>query len=253
VTEEKKSQQPNGDSSEMRSEHSVLQCLKCSLFTLVQERKDWYVCRNPSCGAFGSSPESLVKLVFPEKISDNKNSVLQENIMGQTLSPESNTTDAGVPIKPKPSEPMHKFIPSSDEQRLILVLFNTSQCSWCNKFYTQPFLCVYGTLHSNCFFFERLSDNDRNTKVEDARWWWRAIEMVRQVEEHGVLARCRKCGALNPNPEQYACWCGCGENSLTCPNCLGRIILKYDISGDFWKCPKASDSRKYKFWGKPSH
>jgi hypothetical protein len=251
--EEKPSERPKADLPEMKLEHSVLQCLKCSLFTLVQERKDWYVCRNPNCRAFGSSPESLVKLVFPEKIPGNKNSALKENIKGQTLRPESNTIDTGVPIKPKPSEPMHKFKPSSDEQRLIIMLFNTSQCSWCNKFYTQPFVCVHGTLHSNCFFFEKLSDNDRKTKVEDARWWWRAIEMVRQVEEHGVLARCRRCGALNPNPEGHICWQHSGENSLTCPHCLGHIILTYDISGDFWKCPNSKHGGKYTSFSEPSY
>jgi predicted RNA-binding Zn-ribbon protein involved in translation (DUF1610 family) len=76
---------------------------------------------------------------------------------------------------------------------------------------------------------------------------------VQQVQSTGVIARCKKCGALNPNPEGHICWHQCGENSLTCPRCPGEIILRYNISGDFWKCPKAGHSGQYTFFIKPSH
>ena len=163
--------------------------------------------------------------------------------------PNNSIKDADVLTEPKPLEPSVKHMSMSEEQKRILELFNTSQCSWCKKFYNQPFVCVHGTLHSNCFFFERLSEEDRKIKVADEKWWWRTIERVQQVESSGVLARCRRCGALNPNPEGHTCWHQCGENSITCPRYPGEIILRYNISGDFWKCPNAGHSGKYFFIG----
>jgi hypothetical protein len=39
------------------SEHNVLRCRICGRITLVQERKDWYVCI--CCKAWGITPESV--------------------------------------------------------------------------------------------------------------------------------------------------------------------------------------------------
>lgn len=113
-------------------------------------------------------------------------------------------------------------------QEQALRLFNTCQCSWCKLFYTQPFLCVPGTLHSNCSFFKELSEKERKEAQEEKRnwsWSWRASDMILRVQDHGVLKKCRICGSLNPNPDKYICW-KCGKDSL----------IRYDIynySSDF--------------------
>ena len=109
-----------------------------------------------------------------------------------------------------------------------LTLFNTCQCSWCKLFYTQPFLCVPGTLHSNCSFFKALSDQEKQVTQSEKRnwsWSWRAIDMVLRVQDHGVLKRCWFCRSLNPNPDKYVCW-KCGKDSLS-----GYNI--YKTSSDF--------------------
>ena len=124
-------------------------------------------------------------------------------------------------------------------QERALKLFNTCQCSWCKLFYTQPFLCVPGTLHSNCSFFKALSEQERQEiQIEKRNWsWsWRAIDMILRVQDHGVLKKCWICGSLNPNPDKYVCW-KCGDDSLS------RYDI-YNISGDFDVVKEKSEGNK---------
>jgi len=128
----------------------------------------------------------------------------------------------------------------------VLILFDTSQCSWCKLFYTKPFLCVKGSLHSNCFSFKELSKTERvDIQIGVKEWVWRAYEMVLRVEDQGVLSRCRKCGVLNPNPDKYVCW-QCGED-LCCPEHKTSVLKYdiYDISGDYWKCRDSACRKKF--------
>jgi ribosomal protein L37AE/L43A len=130
-----------------------------------------------------------------------------------------------------------------ERQRRYMSLFQTTQCSWCRKFYTQPFLCPFPLLHSNCVPFDRLTDKERDVFLKDDTWWWRMQDMIVRVEEKGVLSRCRKCRYLNPNPEKDVCW-NCG-GTLTCPK-HPKITLRYDIDGDYWQCRLAACNKKYK-------
>ena len=135
------------------------------------------------------------------------------------------------------------------QQQWLLALFQTSQCSWCRKFYTnEPFLCPCGQLQSNCASFDKLSE------IEG--WWWREykvqdympriVDMIRQVENKGIMAKCRdsKCGALNPNPNQQKATCWKCNKSLCCPQ-HPSLILRYKIEGDYWECPLASHNQKF--------
>jgi len=71
-------------------------------------------------------------------------------------------------------------------------------------------------------------------------------DMLQQVQDKGIMAKCREreCGALNPNPKKNVCWC-CGQNALSCPRCQQSPILRYNIEGDFWKCPSAGCGKKF--------
>ena len=131
-----------------------------------------------------------------------------------------------------------------ERQRKYMNLFQTTQCSWCRKFYTQPFLCPFPLLHSNCVPFERLTEKEREAFLRDEKWWWRMQDMIVCVEEKGVLTRCRKrdCLHLNPNPRENVCW-RCG-GTLTCPE-HHEVLLRYDIDEDYWRCRLASHSTKY--------
>jgi hypothetical protein len=118
-------------------------------------------------------------------------------------------------------------------QERALKLFNTCQCSWCRLFYTQPFLCVPGTLHSNCSFFKPLSEQERLTLQTEKRnwsWSWRASDMILRVQDHGVIKRCWFCGSLNPNPDKYVCW-KCGKDSLNSYN-IHKIYSDFDIPSE---------------------
>lgn len=134
-----------------------------------------------------------------------------------------------------------------ERQRHYMSLFQTTQCSWCKKFYTQPFLCPFPLLHSNCVAFVKLTEKERDELLRDDKWWWRMQDMIERVEEKGVLTRCRKssCLCLNPNPSirKDVCW-NCGE-PLTCPK-HPEVLLRYDIDGDYWRCRLQSHSRKYR-------
>ena len=129
----------------------------------------------------------------------------------------------------------------------VLTLFQTSQCSWCRKFYTnEGFLCPFGRLQSNCAAFDELS------KAE--AWFWREArqellgprisEMMGQVTNKGTLSKCRylECGVLNPNPQKDACW-KCGR-TLSCPRHPG-LILRYSIEADIWRCPDTAHGQVF--------
>jgi len=128
--------------------------------------------------------------------------------------------------------------------RNILRVFQTSQCSWCRRFYTQPFLCPYRRLQSGCISFDRLDSEERGHLLGDEKWWWRMADMIHQVEEIDIMARCRDCGALNPNPQKITCW-QCGRHTLSCPRCRESPILRYYLKDDYWKCPSAGCSKKF--------
>jgi len=68
--------------------------------------------------------------------------------------------------------------------------------------------------------------------------------MIQQVHQRGIMAKCRECGALNPNPQKVTCW-QCNRNTLSCPRCREAPILRYDIDRDFWECPNAGCGKKF--------
>lgn len=124
-----------------------------------------------------------------------------------------------------------------------LRIFQTTQCSHCSRFYTQPFLCPDRRMRSSCVSFNKLNEEERRLFLGDKKWWWRITDMLQQVQEKGIMAKCRKCGALNPNPQQTTCW-QCKENNLCCPHCREAPYLRYSIEDDFWKCPSAGCGKK---------
>lgn len=132
--------------------------------------------------------------------------------------------------------------------RKAVTMFQTTHCSWCRKFYTQPFLCPHRRLQSSCVSFDRLAEEERRSLLGDEKWWWRMADMLQWVQERGIMAKCRErgCFALNPNPQKSTCW-QCGKDSLRCPGCKEAPILRYDIEKDFWKCPNAAHSKKYRY------
>ena len=70
--------------------------------------------------------------------------------------------------------------------------------------------------------------------------------MLRQVEEKGILARCRACFALNPNPQKQLCW-QCSKDTLRCPRCRESPFLRYEIELGIWKCPNAACGKKFTY------
>lgn len=126
----------------------------------------------------------------------------------------------------------------SGRYRVRLTAFQSMQCSWCRRFFTQPFLCPDRKLHSSCFFFDRLSDEERDNFLDDEKWWWRIVDLVRWTENNGVIKKCVQCGALNPNPEKLTCW-RCGHNIYDrCSNC-GLPTLYFDLDINLWRCSNA--------------
>jgi curved DNA-binding protein CbpA len=122
------------------------------------------------------------------------------------------------------------------QYRVRLAAFQSMQCSWCRRFFTQPFLCPYRLqLHSSCFFFEKLSEEERDKFLDDKNWWWRIVDSVRQTENNGVIKKCVQCGALNPNPDKLTCW-RCGHNIYDrCPSCK-LPTLYFDLDTTCWRC-----------------
>jgi curved DNA-binding protein CbpA len=131
-----------------------------------------------------------------------------------------------------------------ERQRKYMRLFQTTQCSYCKKFYTQPFLCPNDLLESNCLFFEKLDERKREAFLRDEMWWWRMQDMIMRADEKGILTRCRKCLYLNPNPQKRTCW-HCGEDTLECPAC--KTLLHYDIELNHWKCIRQGCNKTYKY------
>jgi len=133
-----------------------------------------------------------------------------------------------------------------ESQRQAVRLFTTTQCSWCREFYTQPFLCPYGKLRSNCFAFKQVDEEERRGLLSDENWWWRMKDMIWLVQERGIMTKCRErgCFALNPNPQKTKCW-QCGSDSLRCPTCATLLI--YNIENDIWKCMRADCSKKFAY------
>jgi ribosomal protein L37AE/L43A len=132
-----------------------------------------------------------------------------------------------------------------EKLREAVKLFQTIQCSWCSNFYTnEPFLCPSRRLQSSCLYIKKLTANERKKLLGEDKWWWRMVDMVQQVQDKGILGRCRDCGALNPNPQKYVCW-QCGESALCCPSCQESPVLRYDIQKDLWKCPSAGCGKTF--------
>jgi len=123
-------------------------------------------------------------------------------------------------------------------------LFAQTECSWCRKFYTQPFLCPHGRLQSSCISRDNLNEEQRDSFLSERKWHFRIAEMLRQVREYGIMAKCRAraCGALNPNPQNLVCW-RCKRDTICCPR--DGLVLRYDIEGKFWKCTNAGCPTTY--------
>jgi curved DNA-binding protein CbpA len=132
-------------------------------------------------------------------------------------------------------EPKAKPGAKSSSAPLTVVLFNSTQCSWCKKFYTEkPCLCPFNRLESSCLYFDELGVVERDILLHDKKWWSPMENMLRQVQNKGKMSRCRKCWALNPNPRVDVCW-QCHE-SLCCPK-HRHLKLDYNIETMSWSCP----------------
>lgn len=144
------------------------------------------------------------------------------------------TASRTVPTKEAEAKPRAK--PSN--MPLTVVLFYSTQCSWCKKFYTEkPCLCPFNRLESSCLYFDELGVVERDILLHDKKWWFRMENMLRQVQNKGKMSRCRKCWALNPNPRVDVCW-QCHE-SLCCPK-HRHLKLDYNIGTMSWSCPDTS-------------
>ena len=138
-----------------------------------------------------------------------------------------------------------------ERQKKYMKFFHTTQCSWCQEFYTnEPFRCFYGKLQSNCDKFKKLNERDREIFAGDKKWWWRMYDMLVRVEEKGILTRCRNCFALNPNPQKRVCWKmeekDCVPDSLLCPDCHEGYLI-YNINTNKKKCMKQGCKPKNRF------
>lgn len=123
---------------------------------------------------------------------------------------------------------------SYTERTLTIILFRSTQCFQCKKFYTTPFLCPFKYPQSNCGVVSPLSDGERDKFLLDPKWTSIMEDQMRHLQRDAVIARCRKCKELNINPIHQYCW-NCGE-SLTCPSCHGGAALTYDIGKNILKC-----------------
>ena len=73
--------------------------------------------------------------------------------------------------------------------------------------------------------------------------------MLEVVGEKGIIAKCRYCFALNPNPQKVECW-QCGRDGLRCPKCDAKPYLRYSIETNRWKCPNAACSKSFAYVAK---
>ncbi len=122
-------------------------------------------------------------------------------------------------------------------------VFKKTQCSWCRLFFTQPFRCPYRKLHSSCFFFERLGDQERNELLNDDGWWGRIFDLLYWVETKGVMKWCGICGAANPNPLKPTCWNCLKPIYFICPK--DNWLLDYDPTSKLWKCTNPAHKAKF--------
>jgi hypothetical protein len=139
-----------------------------------------------------------------------------------------------------------------EKRKETIRLFQTTQCSWCRRFYTnEPFLCVPGKLQSSCFHLDRLTEEERKNLLGEEKWWWRMADMLQAVEEKGIMAKCRLCFALNPNPQKLTCW-SCNGDGLRCPSCDAKPFLRYSTISSRWKCPNTYCNRSFIYTTKQS-
>ncbi len=137
-----------------------------------------------------------------------------------------------------------------EKRRATIHIFQTTQCSWCTKFYpNEPFLCPARRLQSNCPLFQKLDSSERKRLLGEERWWWRMSDMLEAAAKKGIMAKCRYCFALNPNPQKVSCW-QCGRDGLRCPSCDAKPYLRYSIETNRWKCPNAAHSKSFAYVSK---
>ncbi len=135
----------------------------------------------------------------------------------------------------------------SEKDRATIHIFQTTQCSWCSRFYTnEPFLCPSLRLQSNCLSFKKLEPLERKRLLGEEKWWWWMSDMLQSLEEKGIIAKCRYCFALNPNPQKISCW-QCGRDGLRCPACDAKPCLRYSMEKNKWKCPNAACSKSFTY------
>lgn len=130
----------------------------------------------------------------------------------------------------------------------LLAGFRTTQCSWCAKFYAGRSECPVKRMQSHCASFTRLSGDDRDTFRMDNRWWPKITERMTWIQDNGMMAKCRECAALNPNPQKNTCW-HCGGDTLRCPEpgCAVKPILEYDVLTEWWTCPGKDCGKAFQF------
>jgi hypothetical protein len=120
--------------------------------------------------------------------------------------------------------------------------FKGTQCSWCVKFFTHPFLCPKRKLYSSCHFFERLTEKSRSIHLSEEIWWGRIIDLLYWTETKGVIKWCGFCEAANPNPLKTTCWNCLGPLYPYCPK--DSWLLNYDPSSKLWKCTNPAHKAK---------
>lgn len=113
-------------------------------------------------------------------------------------------------------------------------VFKKTQCSWCTRFFTQPFLCPERKLHSSCPFFDRLRESYRDEVLNDDKWWGRIIDLIYWTETKGVIRWCGVCESANPNPLKTTCWNCPASIYPRCPK--DSWLLDYDPVSKLWKC-----------------
>jgi len=74
-------------------------------------------------------------------------------------------------------------------------------------------------------------------------------DMLEAAAKKGIMAKCRYCFALNPNPQKVSCW-QCGRDGLRCPSCDAKPYLRYSIETNRWKCPNAAHSKSFAYVSK---
>lgn len=130
----------------------------------------------------------------------------------------------------------------------LLAEFRTTECSWCAKFYAGRFDCPVKRMQSHCSSFTRLSGDNRDTFLMDNKWWQKITERMTWIQANCMMAKCRECGALNPNPQQSTCW-QCGGDTLRCPEpgCAVKPVLEYDMQTEWWTCPSKDCGKAFQF------